>query len=201
MESLESLKSLDSLEALENGRILLCFPQSGGSLETLESLNFLESQENGLFWKDPFSKRPLFWAPANPTRNPNPTWNNAFCSVHAMAENAEKFAVFCRFQSNEFQCTKHHRHKPNTKQHEKHHKNRSKPNMKPQTQRETTASRSFITLGSTNSARMSTDTKHTRHETSSSLGRFLAATTVEIASPRCPYHVQQQCCSMWGLVS
>ena len=56
--------------------------------------------------------------PANPTRNPNPTWNNAFCSVHAMAENAEKLVVFCRFQSNEFQCTKHHRHKPDTKQHE-----------------------------------------------------------------------------------
>ena len=48
-ESLESLKSLDSLESLENGRVLLCFPQSGGSLETLESLNSLESLENGLF--------------------------------------------------------------------------------------------------------------------------------------------------------
>ena len=32
-----------------NGRILLCFPQSGGSLESLESLNSLESLENGLF--------------------------------------------------------------------------------------------------------------------------------------------------------
>ena len=96
------------------------------------------------------------WAPANPTRNPNPTSNNVFCSVHAMAENAEKLVVFCRFQSNEIQCTKHHRHKPATKQHEKHHKIRSKPNMKPQTQRETTASRSFITLGSTNSPRHET---------------------------------------------
>ena len=48
-ESLESLKSLDSLESLENGRILLCFPQSGSSLETLESLNSLESLENGRF--------------------------------------------------------------------------------------------------------------------------------------------------------
>ena len=48
-ESLESLKSLDSLESLENGRILLCFPLSGGSLETLESLNSLEPLENGLF--------------------------------------------------------------------------------------------------------------------------------------------------------
>ena len=35
-----------------------------------------------------------------------------------MAENAERLVVFCRFQSNEFQCTKHHRHKPDTKQHE-----------------------------------------------------------------------------------
>ena len=48
-ESLESLKSLDFLESLENGRILLCFPQCGGSLKSLESLNSLESLENGLF--------------------------------------------------------------------------------------------------------------------------------------------------------
>ena len=47
--SLESPKSLDSLESLENGRILLCFSQSGGSLKSLESLNSLESLENGLF--------------------------------------------------------------------------------------------------------------------------------------------------------
>ena len=60
----ESLESLTSLDSLENGRILLCFPQSRSSLETLESLNSLESLEKGLFWKDPFSKRPLF---------PNPT--------------------------------------------------------------------------------------------------------------------------------
>ena len=66
-KSLESLKSLNSLESLENGRILLYFPESGGSLESLESLNYLESLENGLFWKDPFSKRPLF---------PNPNINN-----------------------------------------------------------------------------------------------------------------------------
>ena len=48
-ESLESLKSLDSVESLENGRILLCFSQSGSSLETRECLNSLESLENGLF--------------------------------------------------------------------------------------------------------------------------------------------------------
>ena len=53
-KSLESLKSLDSLESLRYGRILLCFPLSGGSLESLESLNSLESLE-----KD-FSERPLF---------------------------------------------------------------------------------------------------------------------------------------------
>ena len=35
----ESLESLNSLESLENGWILICFPQSGGSLETQESLN------------------------------------------------------------------------------------------------------------------------------------------------------------------
>ena len=33
----ESPKSLNSLESL--GRILRCFPQSGGSLESLEPLN------------------------------------------------------------------------------------------------------------------------------------------------------------------
>ena len=43
------LKSLDSLESLENGRILLYFPESGGSLESLESLYSRESLENGLF--------------------------------------------------------------------------------------------------------------------------------------------------------
>ena len=64
-KSLETLKSLNSLQSLENGRNLLSLPQSGGSLETLESLNSLESPENGLFWKDPFSKRPLF---PNPTK-------------------------------------------------------------------------------------------------------------------------------------
>ena len=48
-ESLESLKSLKSLESPENDRILLCFPQSGGSLESLESLNSLKSLEDGLF--------------------------------------------------------------------------------------------------------------------------------------------------------
>ena len=45
---------------------------------------------------------------------------------------------------------------------------------------------------------MSPDTKYTRHETSS-LGRFSAATTVEIANQGCPCQVQQQCCFMWGL--
>ena len=53
----ESLESLKSLESLEHGRILLCFPQSGGSLE---SLNSIESLDNRLFCKDPFSKRPFF---------------------------------------------------------------------------------------------------------------------------------------------
>ena len=33
----------------ENGRILLCFPQSGGSLESINFLNSLGSLENGLF--------------------------------------------------------------------------------------------------------------------------------------------------------
>ena len=62
-ESPESPKSLNSPESLENAPILLCFPQSGGSLDSLESLNSLESLVNGLFWKDPFSKRPLVSEP------------------------------------------------------------------------------------------------------------------------------------------
>ena len=37
-----SEKSLNSLESLENGRILFCFPQSGGSLETPESISTVE---------------------------------------------------------------------------------------------------------------------------------------------------------------
>ena len=51
------IKSLDSLESLENGRIFLCFPQSGGSLK---SLNSLESLENRLSEKTPFPKDPFF---------------------------------------------------------------------------------------------------------------------------------------------
>ena len=39
-ESLNSLNSLDSLDSLGNGRILLCFPHSGGSLESLEVSKF-----------------------------------------------------------------------------------------------------------------------------------------------------------------
>ena len=54
------LSLAESLESLENGRILLCFPQSGGSLETLESLNSLESLENGRSEKTPFPKDPFF---------------------------------------------------------------------------------------------------------------------------------------------
>ena len=58
--------SRDSLESLENGRILLCFPQSGGSLESLKSLkalkplNSLESLEYGLFLKIPLVQKTPF---------------------------------------------------------------------------------------------------------------------------------------------
>ena len=47
----------DSLESLENGRILLCFPQSGGSLESLNSLKSLEMDFSG---RTPFPKDPFF---------------------------------------------------------------------------------------------------------------------------------------------
>ena len=56
----ESLRFLNSLESLGNGRILLYFPQSGGSLESLESLNSLESLEMDFTEKTPFSKDPFF---------------------------------------------------------------------------------------------------------------------------------------------
>ena len=46
----ESLESLRSLEFLEDGPLLLCFPQSGGSPKSLESLNSI------LFQKTPFSE-------------------------------------------------------------------------------------------------------------------------------------------------
>ena len=48
-EPLESPKSLNSLESLENGRILLCFPESGGALESQKSLDSLDSLQNGIF--------------------------------------------------------------------------------------------------------------------------------------------------------
>ena len=84
----------------------------------------------------------------------------------------------------------------------KYHKIRSKPNIKPQTQRETTASRSFIRLGPQIPP---TVNRHETHPTWNNvilnLGRFSAATAVEIASQGCPCQVQQQCCFMWGLVS
>ena len=52
-------------KSLENGRILLYFPQSGGSLEYLESQNSLESRDTRkwTFLKWPLSKRPLFSEP------------------------------------------------------------------------------------------------------------------------------------------
>ena len=59
--SMKGVFSLEeSLKSLQNGRILVYFRQSGGSLE---SLNARESLEPGLFWKDPFSKWPLFLTP------------------------------------------------------------------------------------------------------------------------------------------
>ena len=60
-ESLNSPKRLNSLESLENGQIILCFPQSGGSLESLNSLESLGVMD---FSEEPFSKRPLFPNPS-----------------------------------------------------------------------------------------------------------------------------------------
>ena len=37
------ISNLKSLDSLENGRIVLCFSQSGGSLESLTSLHSLDS--------------------------------------------------------------------------------------------------------------------------------------------------------------
>ena len=88
-ESLESLQSLNALESLENDWILLCFPESGDSLNSLESLNSLKSLENGLFWKDPFSKRPLF---------PNPTMPLGFRTHPSIRDVPAKFFVMSRLK-------------------------------------------------------------------------------------------------------
>ena len=56
-QSPESLKTLNSLESLENGLILHCCPQPGGSLESLNSLKFLEMDFSE---KTPFPKDPFF---------------------------------------------------------------------------------------------------------------------------------------------
>ena len=117
-----------------------------------------------------------------------------------MVDNAAELMVFWRFSNSEFQCPKNHRRKPDMKQLEKHRAIRSSPNMKPQTQRETTPYPSFTSLGSA----FSPDTEQTRHEITSPLGGFSAATTVEVASQGCPCWVQQQCCLVgvwfhWGV--
>ena len=53
--------SLNSLESLQNGRILLCFPQSGDPLESLEISKF--SRKWNFSEKTPFPKDPLFSEP------------------------------------------------------------------------------------------------------------------------------------------
>ena len=83
-ESQASQKSQTSLNSREYGWLLLYFPQSGGSLKSLESLNSLESLENGLFWKDPFSKRPLF---------PNPKLGGAWKQFTFMHKRSQTFLV------------------------------------------------------------------------------------------------------------
>ena len=70
LESLESLNSLKSLESLENGQILLCFPRS--RISRIPKFSRM-SRKWRLFWKDPFSKRPLF---------PNPTLSPFFSSSY-----------------------------------------------------------------------------------------------------------------------
>ena len=52
--------SRNSRESLENGRILLYFPESGGSPNSPESLDSIESRENELFCKTPSPKDPFF---------------------------------------------------------------------------------------------------------------------------------------------
>ena len=48
-ESLESLKSLDFLESLENGLILGCFPQSGGSPRITRISKISRTSRKGTF--------------------------------------------------------------------------------------------------------------------------------------------------------
>ena len=58
-DSLEFLQSLDSLVSLENGRILLCFPESGGFSRTSRFSRISRkwtSLKRPLFQKTPFSE-------------------------------------------------------------------------------------------------------------------------------------------------
>ena len=123
------------------------------------------------------------------TQHETPTRHETmYFSIHAMAENAAKLMVFCRFQTMNFNApsitdvnTTWNNMAHNT-QPALHPTWNHKPNAK---------------LGSATSP----DTKHTRHETISSFGGFSAATAVEIASQGCPCRVQQPGCFLWGLVS
>ena len=140
-------------------------------------------------------KRSLGTRKPNTKHQPDMKQRTSF-SAHHGRECSKTYGIL-PFSDNEFQCPKPHRPKPDMKQHGKHHTIRSSPNMKPQTQRETTAYPSFISLGST----ISPDRKQPQHETTSSLAGFPAATAVEIGSQGCPCRVQQYCCYVWGLVS
>ena len=84
--------------------------------------------------------------------------------MNGMAENAAKLVVFrCFPKYIGVQYPEHHRRRPDMKQHEKHHRIRSSRNMKPQTQSETTASRSFIILACTISPTRNTPGMKGRH--------------------------------------
>ena len=82
-------ESLESLGSLENGRIPLCFPQSGSlgsleSLESLESLNSLEFIENGRFWERPLFQKAPFSKPEE----------GSFCPVtHSLMITGECFTA------------------------------------------------------------------------------------------------------------
>ena len=60
MVSRENRRKVSKNSGPEKGVIMKGVFTLEKSLESLNSLESLESLENGLFWKDPFSKRPLF---------------------------------------------------------------------------------------------------------------------------------------------
>ena len=103
-----------------------------------------------------------------PDTKPQPDMKQRILFSPRHGRQCKKLVVFCRFQTMIFNAPSITDVNPTCNKHGKHNTIRSSPNMKPKTQCETTAYLSFISSGSA----ISPDTKHTRHETTSSLVVF-----------------------------